>query len=235
MSVLHLGGNVEGTGPLAGVLLSRHLGGNLGAQDQAFVKATGASEQELLDHLQRVAVFVTEAHGPPHHLHLGIGFSLGVITFFAERRNLKGGHLGRRLAASRDAPEIALRHGHGSVGLEVTHENEREVLRLVVQGVEFVGLFLGNGRDVAGPSNHRPVVGVGVPEHGIELFGKFANRGRFGAHPPLFEHDVAFGIELAKHGPEQALALHPHPQLQLIGRDGDVVGRHVLGGEGVHA
>jgi len=79
------------------------------------------------------------------------------------------------------------------------------------------------------------VVRVSIPEEGVELFSELADGGRFGAHPPLFENDVAFGVELAEDRPEEALAFHPHPQLELVGRDSDEVGRHVLRGEGVHA
>ena len=34
---------------------------------------------------------------------------------------------------------------------------------------------------------------------------------------------------------QNALGLHPHPQLKLVGGHIDEIGRHILGGEGVHA
>ena len=34
---------------------------------------------------------------------------------------------------------------------------------------------------------------------------------------------------------QQPLGFHPHPKLELIGRDGDEISGHVFGGKGVHA
>src|SRR6185369_13004181 len=58
---------------------------------------------------------------------------------------------------------------------------------------------------------------------------------RLGAHAPLLVDDVALGVELAENGLEQAVGLHPEPELELVGGHGDEEGGQVLCREGVLA
>ena len=48
-------------------------------------------------------------------------------------------------------------------------------------------------------------------------------------------HDAPLRVELAEHGVGQAVALHPEPQLQLVGRDVDEIDGEVVARAGVHA
>ena len=176
-----------------------------------------------------------ERHRVPEDVHLRVGFRLGVHPLLRQLLDFERHHVRRRLRAARDALEVLLRLRLGLVRLEVAHENERDVLRRIIDRVELVGLRLGDRRDVRRPAHDRPGVGRGFPEHRVELLLELAQRRRIRPHPPLLEHHVALGIELAEDRVQDAVRLHPHPQLQLVGRHGDEVGGHVLGREGVHA
>ena len=73
-----------------------------------------------------------------------------------------------------------------------------------------------------------------LPEHGVERLVELPGGGGLGAEPALLVDHVALRIELAEDRPQQALRLHPEPQLQPVLRHGDEVHRLVVGGERVH-
>ncbi len=73
------------------------------------------------------------------------------------------------------------------------------------------------------------------PDHRLEGFLEFAQRRRVGAHAAFFVDHVPFGIEFAEDRVQKALALHPAPEFQFVGRHRDEIRGHVLRGEGVHA
>ena len=165
----------------------------------------------------------------------GIGLHLGVHVLLDPLFELESDDVGRLFLSARNAPEVFLCQGESLLILEVADQHEGDVLRRVVGGVEFIGLRLADRGNVRGPADDRPAIGVGDPEHGVELFLGAAQGRGLRAHAPLFEDDVALGVELAEDGVELPLAFHPHPKLELVGGDGDEVSGDILGREGVHA
>ena len=176
-----------------------------------------------------------EGDGAPADVDLGIRLGLAIHALLGEMGDFERHDVGRLFLAARDAVEILLKLFHRLVRLEVADEDQGDVLRRVVEGVKFIGLLLGNGRDVGGPADDRPLIRVGNPHHGFIDLVELAQRRGLGAHPAFLEDDIALGVELAKDGAQETLGLHPHPKLELVRRHGDEVAREVSGGEGVHA
>ena len=73
-----------------------------------------------------------------------------------------------------------------------------------------------------------------MPEDRVERLVELSGRGRLDAQPALLVDDVPLGVELAEDGVLQPVGLHPEPELELVLRDGDEVGRQVVRREGVH-
>ncbi len=99
----------------------------------------------------------------------------------------------------------------------------------------FCGLGAGDGLDIGWPPDHGVVVGNRAPEHEVELLLELGGGVGFGPHPALFAHHVALGVELPEDRVEEALGLHPEPQLELVGGHRDEVDREVVAGAGIHA
>ncbi len=142
---------------------------------------------------------------------------------------------GGGLAARRDAAEVLLGQRLDLVDVEVADQRGRQIVGRVVRTEVVVGLLLADHPQIRGPTDNRPAVRVGLPEHRVELLVELAGRRRLGAQPALLVHHVALAVELTEHRVGQAIRLHPEPQLQLVGRHGDEVDREVARRTGVHA
>ena len=166
---------------------------------------------------------------------LGVGLGLGGHPLLGKRLGLGRDHLRRRHLTPRDPPEVAARQIHGLVGLKVADQHRGEIVGGVVGGHVALGLRPGHRLDVGGPADDRVRVGGGLPEHGVERLLLLAGRRGLDGQAPLLPDHVALGVELAHHGVRQAVRLHPEPQLQLVGGQGDEVEGLVLAGSGVEA
>ena len=164
---------------------------------------------------------MTERHRVPDNVHLRICLSLTIQALLSYLFRFEGDHVGRRRAALWNTPKIFLRESRGIAGLKVSDKNHRDVLRRVIERKEFVRLRFANGRNVRRPAHGGPAVRMRFPDHCFETFLEFAKRRGFRAHAALFEDYVAFGIEFAEDGIEQALGFHPHPEFELISRNGN--------------
>ena len=209
--------------------------GHFVAKHERLVQPTGASGQHRREYFQGVGVGMPRRRRVPQDVHLRIGLRLGVHSLLNFLCHFLGDDLRRIALTPRDALEVALAQLGRLVGLEVADQNQRDVLRRIVQCVKLVSLRLGDGRDVRRPADHWPAVRMRLPEHRLERFLKFAKRRGLGAHAALLEHHVALGVKLAEHRPQQPLRLHPRPKLELVRRHGNEVAGHVVGREGVHA
>ncbi len=116
----------------------------------------------------------------------------------------------------------------------IADEEEGNVLGRIIDPVKLVGLGFGDCRDVGGPADDRPTIRRGFPNHGVQLFGEFAQRSRFSAPPAFFEDDVALSVKLAEDRMENSVGFHPHPKFEFIRWDVDKVSSEVFGGERVH-
>ncbi|OQC23387.1 MAG: hypothetical protein BWX68_02818 [Verrucomicrobia bacterium ADurb.Bin063] len=234
VAVAGLAADVEEAFPFPGNLLGPGLGGPAAAQHQPLVQPAGARGQNLAEDFQRIRIPVPERHGMPQDIHLRIRLGLGVHALFGRLRHFRCDHVRRRPGAARDALEVFAHQRPGRGGREIAHQDECDVLGRIIRGVELIRLRLGNGQQIRGPADHRPGVGRGFPEHGVELLLELAQRRGFDPQPPLFKHHIPLGVKLAENRVEQPLGLHPRPQLQLVGRHDNEIGRQVLGGKGVH-
>ncbi len=119
-------------------------------------------------------------------------------------------------------------------GIEVSNERRGHVVGGVVGREVVLRLREAVGPEVGRPTDHRPGIRVRFPEHGVEQLVELTRRRRFGAQAPLFVHHVPLGVELAEDGAQEAVRLHPEPELELVGGYGNEVNGLVLVGEGVH-
>ena len=149
-------------------------------------------------------------------------------------RDLQRDDVGDRRFPARNPAEVPLRHPRGLLHVDVADQDQRDVLRRVVGAVVGVCLRLRDRRDVGGPADDRPAVRVRLPEERLEALFELSERGRFRAHAALLEDDVALRVELAEDRVEEAVRLHPHPELELVRRHRDEVTGHVFVGERVH-
>ena len=231
---LRLGLGDEEAGVFAGLLGSLGLGGELRTEHQTFVESAGAGVQQSRQDFQRVGIGVAKGDGVPPDFRQRIGLRLSVHALLGDLRHFHAEHRRWILRAARDATQILLGELGGLVGVEIADEHGGEILRGVVGGVEVLRLRHADLRHVKRPADDRPVVVAGLPEERVELLLRLAQRRGFRAQPALFHHHVTLGVELPEDRPQQPLAFHPHPQLQLVRRHGDEVASHVLAGEGVH-
>ena len=175
-----------------------------------------------------------EGNGVVAERHLRLAVTGGVEPLLCVLLHLQGHHIGRRFAGL-ESPEIPLRQGLRLGEVEVAHQRAGQVPRRVVGVIELFRLFQREHPEVGGPADDRPGIGMRLPEQRVEGFVELSGGRGFGAEPPLLVHHIALGVELAEHRPQQALRLHPEPQLEPVLRHRDEVHGLVVRGEGVHA
>ena len=198
---LRLTADVEHTGILSRHLMGEGRRGHFVAKHERLVQPTGASGQHRREYLQGIGVGMPRRRRVPQDVHLRIGLRLGIHSLLNFLCHFLGDDLRRIALTPRDALEVALAQLGRLVGLEVADQNQRDVLRRIVQCVKLVSLRLGDGRDIRRPADHWPAVRMRLPEHRLERFLKFAKRRGLGAHAALLEHHVALGVKLAEHRP----------------------------------
>ena len=70
--------------------------------------------------------------------------------------------------------------------------------------------------------------------HGQELLDHFADRRAIGPHPPFFNHDIPFFVELAKDWMRKSRRLQISPQLQAVHGKREVILGVVVASRSIH-
>ena len=152
----------------------------------------------------------------------------------ASLRNHRG-RVARQRGRARQTAEGALDVREGRLGLEVADDHEGQVVRGVVGVEESLAGFDRHLLDVAAPADHRPAIGMGLPDQGRERF-EAATVGRvLGPQPPLLEDHFALALErlVVDHEIEEALGLEVDHEGQRLRGHVLVVDRHVTARIGV--
>ena len=140
-------------GPLLRRLMRPDLGGDFIRQHQALVEPARVRGKQLAQNLQRVGILVAERHRVPEDVHLRIRLRLGIHAFLGGLFDFQRDHIRRGDFAARDAGKVFLRQRRGARHVEIADQNQRDVLRRIVGGVEFIRLRLGDGGDVRRPAD----------------------------------------------------------------------------------
>ena len=106
-----------------------------------------------------------KGHRVPENVHLRVRFGLGVHALLGKLFYLQRRHVRRRSRAARDALEVFPGLRLDVIRLKISHEDERDILRRIIDPVKLVRLRFGNRRDVRRPAYDRPGVRTRFPEH----------------------------------------------------------------------
>ena len=195
-------------------------GGNLAIADQAAIEPRDpAVGENVADSVVDGIVGIAEAW-PVVALDVdGLGGFANGHRLLGKLPGLDGGHL-LRLGPGGNAAEIPLQHRHRLGCLHVAHHGHHNVRSHVVLPVECHGLGGVDLAHFAGPADAAAAVVVGHIGCSQELLEETALEAGVGAHAALFDHYVAFLVELARHRVSQAAALKPCPKLQAVFRHG---------------
>ena len=199
------------------------------------VEPAGPLVEQFGEHVERVAVDMAGGHRVVADLDGRRHVPLGVHPLLGDLVDLQCHDRRRRLRARIEPREIPGDERLRRHGIEVAHHDAKQVAGTVVDVPVIHRLVEGVAVQVARPADDRPRIAARLPKHGVELFLEAARGCAVGAEPPLFVHHIPLGVKLAKHAVVEPVALHPGPELQLVGRHGDEVAGEVVAGEGVHA
>ena len=176
-----------------------------------------------------------EANGVVTDLHLWLRFRFSHHAHLCALLWLKRHHWWRCNFARLQSAEVGTDGLLGSRWIKVTHNNAHKIVGAVVGVPVLHRLVHAVTVEVTGPTDHRPRIRAGHPEHAVELLLKHTSWRAFRAQAALFMHHIALAVELAEHAVVEAIALHPSPQLKLIAGHIDEVEGEVVTGEGIHA
>ena len=178
---------------------------------------------------------MARGHGVVADLDRRRKISRGIHPLLGQLLDLQRDHRRRRLRAGIEPREILRDEGLRLHRIEVADDDADEIAGAVVGVPVILSLLERVAVQVARPADHRPRIAARRPEHRVELLLEAARRRAVGAEPPFLVHDVALGIKLAKDAVVKPVALHPGPELELVGGHRDEVAGEVVAGEGIHA
>ena len=130
--ILGLAADVEHPCIFAGHLVGECRGRHFAPQHKRLVQSPGSPGQHRGQHIQRMTVGMPRRGRMPQDVHLRIGLRLGVHPFFHFLRHLSRDHFRRVFLSARDSAKVTLAEFHHFIGLEIPHENQRDVLRRIV-------------------------------------------------------------------------------------------------------
>src|ERR1035441_2594882 len=136
MPFLRLAARVKHALPFLGALVGISVRGDTAAQNQSLVEPAIPRRENLRQYFERIRVAMLKRHGMPEDIHLRICFRLRIHALLGKLLHLERRDIWRSFRAARDALEIlpGLRLGFGRV--KVADENERDVLRRVIDRSE---------------------------------------------------------------------------------------------------
>ncbi len=141
----------------------------------------------------------------------------------------------RHRGAARNIAEILPDGRHRPGKIDVADQADDRVNRRVVGLQEIPGLGQRQVDDVGAPADDRVAVGMHGKSVGDQVLIQHATRIALVGTPPFFQDDVPLGVEFAQDRVLHPVRLDRRPEFQLVGRQGDEVGRLVLAGKGIVA
>ena len=163
--------------------------------------------------------------------HLRVVTEVIVLGGVAGERNLRIGRTLRQCFRLQTTEGLS-NHRFGLLGIEITNDDQRHVVRHIPRVVELDQFGQTRVLEVLGQTDHVTLVRRSFVDILVELF-LHLGRGVVGVHIVLLEHVLQLGLEGTEHRVNETIGEDSQPTIHLSSREGVVVCREIIGGEGV--
>jgi hypothetical protein len=190
---------LEIAGIFAFVLKRAYLGRHILFQDEIPVQSTRPPAQHAGKNIQCRGVCMIERNRMIANTDRRVRLGIRDHPLLGNRFEFLGDDLGNRTGRPRQPCEILFAETDYLVGIEVSHEEEGQIIRTVVHIIELVCLFTCDAFDIRRPADHRPSVRMRCKEHRFECFLEFAGRSRLDPQATFFPYHIPFRIKFPEY------------------------------------